>query len=877
MPNLGELPKVYDPKATEGKWYEFWLRKGYFTPQIDPRKKPFVIIMPPPNVTGELHVGHALTCTLEDILTRWHRMEGEPTLWLPGEDHASIATHWVIEQELAKRGLTRHDLGREKFLELAWEWTNKYRGIIRQQHQKLGASCDWTRERFTLDPGPSRAVRTTFVNLYNKGLIYRGERIINWCPRCLTALSDLEVEHKDISGHLWYIRYPLKEEGFIEVATTRPETLLGDTAVAVNPGDARYRSLLGKTALLPVLKREIPIIADEVVDPEFGTGAVKVTPAHDPTDFEIAQRHNLPLVNLMNPDATLNENAGPYQGMDRFACREALLRELKQQGLLVRTEPYTHAVGHCYRCNTVVEPMALKQWFVRMKELAQPAIRAVLNGEIEIIPERFTKVYLNWMENIRDWCISRQLWWGHRIPVWYCQDCGELTVSVEDPSSCVHCGSPKLEQDPDILDTWFSSALWPHSTLGWPDDTEDFRYFYPTSVMETGYDILFFWVARMIMMGLENTGQVPFRKVYLHGLIRDEKGEKMSKSKGNVIDPIQAVEQYGADALRFALATGSSPGNDTRLSSGKLEGSRNFTNKLWNTARFVLSVLGEGKVEKPQPPLPTEDRWIRSRLNRLIAEVRQLLESFMLGEAASHIHDFLWGEFCDWYVEFSKIRLRQSIPPSPIPVLVHTLETTLRLLHPFIPFITEDIWQRLRPVLPEAPESIMIASYPLAQEEEVDLAAEEEMEAVIEVIRAIRNHRAEVKIPSSQFIPCFIRPKADGIPLSDYSLLIATLARAKPLTFLEGGERLEGAKVVVLREAELFFPAERLDQERERERLVAEAEFLRRQIQRLEERLADGEFLNKAPSSVVEKEKAKLEKYRDKLERLQQQLEVSGP
>ena len=877
MPNLGELPKVYDPKATEGKWYEFWLRKGYFTPQIDPRKKPFVIIMPPPNVTGELHVGHALTCTLEDILTRWHRMEGEPTLWLPGEDHASIATHWVIEQELAKRGLTRHDLGREKFLELAWEWTNKYRGIIRQQHQKLGASCDWTRERFTLDPGPSRAVRTTFVNLYNKGLIYRGERIINWCPRCLTALSDLEVEHKDISGHLWYIRYPLKEEGFIEVATTRPETLLGDTAVAVNPGDARYRSLLGKTALLPVLKREIPIIADEVVDPEFGTGAVKVTPAHDPTDFEIAQRHNLPLVNLMNPDATLNENAGPYQGMDRFACREALLRELKQQGLLVRTEPYTHAVGHCYRCNTVVEPMALKQWFVRMKELAQPAIRAVLNGEIEIIPERFTKVYLNWMENIRDWCISRQLWWGHRIPVWYCQDCGELTVSVEDPSSCVHCGSPKLEQDPDILDTWFSSALWPHSTLGWPDDTEDFRYFYPTSVMETGYDILFFWVARMIMMGLENTGQVPFRKVYLHGLIRDEKGEKMSKSKGNVIDPIQAVEQYGADALRFALATGSSPGNDTRLSSGKLEGSRNFTNKLWNTARFVLSVLGEGRVEKPQPPLPTEDRWIRSRLSRLIAEVRQLLESFMLGEAASHIHDFLWGEFCDWYVEFSKIRLRQSIPPSPIPVLVHTLETTLRLLHPFIPFITEDIWQRLRPVLPEAPESIMIASYPLAQEEEVDLAAEEEMEAVIEVIRAIRNHRAEVKIPSSQFIPCFIRPKADGIPLSDYSLLIATLARAKPLTFLEGGERLEGAKVVVLREAELFFPAERLDQERERERLVAEAEFLRRQIQRLEERLADGEFLNKAPSSVVEKEKAKLEKYRDKLERLQQQLEVSGP
>ena len=873
MAYSSELPKVYDPKDREEKWYEFWLRKGYFTPRIDPKKRPFVIIMPPPNVTGELHVGHALTCTLEDILTRWHRMEGEPTLWLPGEDHASIATHWVIEQELAKKGLTRRDLGRDKFLELAWEWTNKYRGIIRQQHQKLGASCDWTRERFTLDPGPSRAVRTTFVNLYNKGLIYRGERIINWCPRCLTALSDLEVEHRDVSGNLWYIRYPLKEGGFIEVATTRPETLLGDTAVAVNPGDARYRHLWGKKAILPVLGREIPIIADEAVDPEFGTGAVKVTPAHDPTDFEIAQRHNLPLVNLMNPDATLNENAGPYRGMDRFACREALLCELKQQDLLVRTEPYTHAVGHCYRCNTMVEPLALKQWFIRMKELAQPAIRAVLDGEIEIIPERFTKVYLNWMENIRDWCISRQLWWGHRIPVWYCQDCGKLTVSVDDPSFCAHCGSPKLEQDPDVLDTWFSSALWPHSTLGWPEDTEDLRYFYPTSVMETGYDILFFWVARMIMMGLENTGRVPFRKVYLHGLIRDERGEKMSKSKGNVIDPIQAVDEYGADALRFALATGSSPGNDTRLSPQRLEGSRNFVNKLWNTARFALSVLGEGKVEKPQPPLPAEDRWIRSRLNRLIAEVRRLLESFMLGEAASRIHDFLWGEFCDWYVEFSKVRLRQNIPPSPIPVLVHTLETILRLLHPFIPFITEDIWQRLRPALAEAPESLMIASYPVAQEEELDPAAEEEMEAVIEVIRAIRNHRAEVKIPSSQFIPCFIHPKADGIPLRDFSLLIATLARAKP-TFLEGGERLSGTKVVVLREAELFFPAERLDRGGEREHLASEAEFLRRQVRRLEERLQDKEFLEKAPSSVVEKEKARLEKYRDKLERLQQQLEV---
>ncbi len=867
-----ELPKVYDPKDTEKKWYEFWLRKGYFTPRIDWKKRPFVIIMPPPNVTGELHVGHALTCTLEDILTRWHRMEGEPTLWLPGEDHASIATHWVMEQELAKKGLSRHDLGRDKFVELAWEWTNKYREVIRRQHQKLGASCDWTRERFTLDPGPSRAVRTTFVNLYNKGLIYRGERIINWCPRCLTALSDLEVEHRDISGHLWYIRYPLKEGGFIEVATTRPETLLGDTAVAVSPSDERYRHLWGKTAILPVLGREIPIVADEAVDPEFGTGAVKVTPAHDPTDFEIAQRHNLPLINLMNLDATLNENAGPYQGLERFACREALIHELREKGLLARTEPYTHRVGHCYRCNTMVEPLALKQWFIRMKELAQPAIRAVLEGEIEIIPERFTKVYLNWMESIRDWCISRQLWWGHRVPVWYCQDCGQLTVSVDDPGFCAHCGSLKLEQDPDVLDTWFSSALWPHSTLGWPEDTEDLRYFYPTSVMETGYDILFFWVARMVMMGLENTGKVPFRKVYLHGLIRDERGEKMSKSKGNVLDPIQAVDEYGADALRFALATGSSPGNDTRLSPQRLEGSRNFANKLWNTARFVLSALDEGKVELPAPPLPAEDRWIRSRLSRLVIEVRQLLENFLLGEAASRIYDFLWGEFCDWYVELSKIRLRQNISPSPIPVLVHTLETILRLLHPFMPFITEEIWQRLRPVLPEAPESIMIASYPTAREEELDPAAEEEMEAVVEVIQAIRNCRAEAKLPPSDFIPCFIRTKSDGIPLRNYSTAIASLARARPLTFLEGVERPSRTKVVVLREAEIFFPASQLNQEKERERLTEEADFLRAQVSRLTKRLEDGEFLAKAPPQVVEKVKAKLRKYRDRLERLQHQI-----
>lgn len=868
--NLSELPKVYEPKGIEEKWHKFWLEKSYFSPKFDPGKKPFAIIMPPPNVTGELHMGHALTCALEDNLTRFYRMDGNTALWLPGEDHASIATHWVIEQKLAEKGLTRNDLGREKFLELAWEWANKYREIIRQQHQKLGASCDWTRECFTLDPGPSRAVRTTFVKLYKKGLIYRGERIISWCPRCLTALSDLEVEHQEISGHLWYIRYPLKEGEFIEVATTRPETLLGDTAVAVNPEDERYWALVGKKVVLPVLGREMPMIAEEAVNPSFGTGVVKVTPAHDPMDFEIAQRHGLPLINILNPDATLNKSAGPYEGMERFACREALLRELKEKGLLSRTETYTYSVGHCYRCHAVVEPLALKQWFVRMKELARPAIKAILSGEIEIIPERFNKIYLDWMENIRDWCISRQLWWGHRIPVWYCQDCGALTVSVDNPASCSNCGSPSLQQDPDVLDTWFSSALWPHSTLGWPEETEDFHHFYPTSVMETGYDILFFWVARMIMMGLENTGKIPFQKVYLHGLIRDEKGEKMSKSKGNAIDPIWAVERYGADALRFALIASSSPGNDTKLGFQRLEGSRNFNNKIWNTARFVLSLLKEEKVEPPTPPLPAEDRWIRSQLNRLIAEVREFLENFRLGEAANRIHDFLWRKFCDWYIEFSKIRLREKSSPSPVPVLVHTLETTLRLLHPFIPFISEEIWQRLRPSLLKAPESIMIAPYPSVKEEELDPAAEEEIEMVVEVIQAIRGYRAEAKLPPSEFLPCYIRPRSENIPLQSYSTVITTLARAKP-TFLEE-EEPEGAKPVVLRGAEVFFPEGRVDQEKERKRLAEEADFLRGQILRLEERLKDEEFRAKAPSQVVEKERAKLEKYKDKLERLQHQL-----
>ncbi|MFC2058802.1 valine--tRNA ligase, partial [Chloroflexota bacterium] len=698
-----DIPKAYDSRQVEGKWYQFWLEHGYFSPEIDRQRQPFVIIMPPPNVTGELHLGTAFTAVIEDTLVRWHRMKGVPALWLPGTDHAGIAGQNVVEKLLAQEGLTRHDVGRDKFIERMWEWVNSCRGTISEQHKRLGASCDWTRERFTMDPGPSRAVRTTFVRLYEKGLIYRGERIINWCPRCATALSDLEVDHRELSSHLYYIRYKLAGDGeeYVTVATTRPETLLGDSAVAVNPDDERYQRFIGREAILPALGRIIPVVADSAVDPSFGTGAVKITPAHDPVDFDVAQRQNLPLVNIINMDATMNENAGPYSGLDRFACRRALLADLEKEGLLVKTEPYVHAVGHCQRCETMVEPLVSKQWFVHIDPLARPAIDVVREGRIEIIPERFTKVYLNWMENIRDWCISRQLWWGHRIPVWYCDDCGELTVAIDDPESCASCGSASIAQDPDVLDTWFSSALWPHSTLGWPEDTEDLKYFYPTSVLETAYDILFFWVARMIMMGLENTGDIPFNKVYLHGLIRDEKGEKMSKSRGNVVDPVQSIEKYSTDALRFALCTGNSPGNDMKLDEQKLESSRNFVNKLWNAARFVISNLDDGDAAILPEVLLAEDRWILSRLNSVIADVTELLDGYQLGEALRLVHDFFWSEFCDWYIEIAKIRLRveqstggvehENSLPSPLPVLASVLETVLRLLHPFMPFITEEL------------------------------------------------------------------------------------------------------------------------------------------------------------------------------------------
>ena len=878
-----EMPKAYEPGKVEQKWYKFWLDKGYFKPRIDPEKKPFVIIMPPPNVTGELHVGHALTATLEDIMIRWHRMMGEPALWLPGVDHSGIAAQVVVEHLLAKEGLSRHQLGREKFTERMWQWADKCRKTITRQHQRLGISCDWDRECFTLDAGPSRAVRTVFTRLYEKGLIYRGERIINWCPRCATALSDLEVDHKEVDGHLWYVRYPLIDSNqFITVATTRPETILGDTAIAVNPDDERFKALIGKTAIVPAVEREIPIVADEAVDPVFGTGAVKITPAHDPVDFEVAQRHNLPLVNILNPDATMNENAGPYVNLDRFACRKAIVSDLDKEGLLVKIEPYSHAIGHCQRCRTAIEPLASKQWFVKMAPLAKPALNAVLDGHITIIPERFTKVYYNWMENIRDWCISRQLWWGHRIPVWYCQNCGELTVSIEDAKACSHCGSANIEQDPDVLDTWFSSALWPHSTLGWPDDTEDLRYFYPTTVMETGYDILFFWVARMIMMGIEDTGDIPFRTVYLHGLVRDEKGEKMSKVRGNVLNPLDTLEQYGTDALRFALSTGTSPGNDIKITKSKLEASRNFANKLWNATRFVIrSIESENADMKIQwDLLPVEDRWVISRLNHTISSVINLMESFQFGEAQRQIHDFLWGEFCDWYIEFAKIRLRQgSEVLSPIPVLVYVLDISLRLLHPYMPFVTEELWQHLKRHLPSnwsVTESIMMAPYPTVNDKVIDPSAERVIESVIDIIRSIRNARAQYKVESQRWVEAQVYSSQLASAIIPYSQAIQTLARVKPLNFPVSKQEApsqENALAIVLKESEVIIPmASMVDMEAEKKRHRAEIEQVKAEVNRLEVRLNNKDFLTKAPTAVIDKERQKVYSLTDKLERLKQQF-----
>ncbi len=887
---MSEIPKAYEPAQVEQKWYSFWMEHGYFTPKIDRKKKPFVIIMPPPNVTGELHLGHALTATLEDIMIRWHRMKGEAALWLPGVDHAGIATQVIVEQKLAEQGLDRHKLGREKFIERVWEWVKKSRQSITYQHQRLGASCDWTRERFTLDDAPSLAVRTAFVRLYNKGLIYRGERIVNWCPRCQTALSDLEVQHKDITGNLYYLRYPMAEgDGFVTVATTRPETYLGDTAVAVNPDDARFKAVVGKKVVLPVIGRVISVIADSAVDPTFGTGAVKITPGHDPVDFEMSERQHLPIVKILNPDATMNEQAGPYAGLDRFVCRKKVLADFEKAGLLEKIEQHHHSVGHCGRCQTMVEPEVSKQWFVKVAPLAVAAIQSVTDGRVAIVPERFTKVYINWMENIRDWCISRQLWWGHRIPVWYCQKCNELTVAIDEPSTCSHCGSKDIVQDPDVLDTWFSSALWPHSTLGWPEDTEDLRYFYPTSVMETGYDILFFWVARMIMMGLEDTGDIPFHTVYLHGLIRDEKGEKMSKMKGNVLNPNDAIDDYGTDALRFAVTTGTSPGNDINLGPHRLEAGRNFANKMWNAARFVLQSLETNPIESgalaklvPKHSEPIEDRWILSRLNRLASSVDELMANFQFGEAERQIHDFFWGELCDWYIEIAKIRLSRS-DFSPLPVLASALDTALRLLHPFMPFITEELWQGLKQRLPEGSldsASIIIAPYPIGNKKFIDAEAEAVMDSVIEIIRSIRNARAERKVAAGKWIEARVYADELQSAIAVQSEAIEILAKARPLAVLSRDQRQtkeEKALVLVLKESEVVLPwAGMVDIAAEKRRLEGEISTVEKEIDRLEQRLKDSAFVSKAPAAVVDKERGKLQAGKDKLLRLKQELAQIG-
>ena len=880
-----DIPKAYDPKAVEQRIYDFWVDRGYFTPTIDHSKEPFVIIMPPPNVTGELHMGHALTTALEDLMVRWHRMKGDPALYLPGSDHAGIATQVVVERALAGDGMTRHDLGREKFVQRVWQWVDEYGERIYNQLMRLGASCDWTRKRFTLDEGPIKAVRTTFVNLYKKGLIYRGERITNWCPRCRTALSDLEVKHQEENASLYYIRYLLEDgNGAVIVATTRPETLLGDTAVAVNPDDDRYRHLIGKNVVLPVLGRVIPIIADEAVELEFGTGALKVTPGHDPNDFEMGQRHGLPIINVMNLDGTMNENAGHYEGQDRFETRERIVDELDRNNLLEKIEPYRNSVGHCDRCNEVVEPIVSKQWYVKMEPLAKPARDRVADGSITIVPERFTKVYFNWMDNIRDWCISRQLWWGHRIPVWYCEDCEEVIVELEEPTTCTRCGSSKLERDPDVLDTWFSSGLWPHSTLGWPEQTEDLDYFYPGSVLETGYDILFFWVARMIVLGIENMGDIPFRTVYLHGLVLDPEGIKMGKSKGNVLDPLDLIDLYGADALRFALTTGNSPGNNMRLNEKKLEASRNFANKLWNVARFVMSNLeGATGLEGWHQPNPVHrhDKWILSRLNRVAGDVQRFNEEYNFGEAQRIIHDFIWGEYADWYIEMAKIRIRSQADgePSPLPVLTYVLERILRLLHPFMPFITEEIWQTLMeyiPEEPERPEALIVAAYPEQDAALIDEDVESEIGAVIEIVRSIRNIRAEFKIQANQSLEAIVDANDMGAVVESEAAVIKTLARVEPLT-VGGNDSTNEQVSLVLARTTVNIPIGGLvDLGRERERLNGELGELEANKSKVNQLLSDEKFLSRAPEEVVERERQRLEGIEERQTRVSEILSRLG-
>ncbi len=868
---MKELPKAYDFRGVEEKWYRFWEERGYFTAKLAKDRPRFSMVIPPPNVTGKLHVGHALNTTLQDVIARYKRMDGYDTLWVPGTDHAGIATQNVVERQLAKEGLSRHDLGREEFLKRVWKWKEEYGGAIIEQLKRLGCSCDWTRLRFTMDEGLSRAVREVFVRLWEEGLIYRGDYIINWCPRCHTALADIEVEHEPTPGHLWFIRYPLADgSGFIVVATTRPETMLGDTAVAVNPEDERYRHLIGKKIKLPLIGREIPIIADREVDPEFGTGAVKVTPAHDFADFEIARRHKLPFVKVMDEDARMTEEAGPYAGLDRFEARKKVVEDLKAQGLLEKIEAYEVVLGKCYRCGDVVEPLLSKQWFVRMKPLAQPAIAAVERGFTRLIPENWKNLYYDWMFNIRDWCISRQIWWGHRLPAWTCKDCGEVTVSREDPEACAHCGSKNIVQEEDVLDTWFSSALWPFSTLGWPEDTEELRLYYPTSLLVTSFDILFFWVARMLMMGLHFMGAIPFRDVYIHALVRDEKGQKMSKSRGNVIDPLVMIEKYGADALRFTLAALAAQGRDIKLAESRIEGFRHFVNKIWNAARFVLMNLeGFEKRDLKQEDLPKEAHWILSRLSRTVRRVREALDAYEFDQAALAIYHFFWHEFCDWFVEMSKLFLQRGGKERILVqnVLLEVLETSLRLLHPFMPFVTEEIWQ----ALPHEGESIMIAPYPQPLPEFEDESLEAELDRLKEAIVAIRAIRADYNLhPTAALRVIVLAEKESARRLfAEFAEMIKLLARVSELEIREGGERPKGAASAVLAEAEIFVPLEGLvDVEAELQKLAKEEKKVLKELERVKGRLKNEKFLQKAPQEVVEKEKARARELEEKLSRI---------
>ena len=874
-----ELPKVYEPREVEGRVYEMWEKNGCFEGHRDPDKRPFTIVMPPPNVTGQLHMGHAMDCTLQDILIRFKRMQGYAALWVPGTDHAGIATQIKVEEELRKsEGLTRYDLGREKFLERVWDWKHKFGNRIVEQQKKLGASCDWSRARFTMDEGLSNAVRHVFVSLYNKGLIYKGSRIINWCPHCVTALSDAEVEYKEKPGHLWHIRYPIAgEEGrYVTVATTRPETMLGDTGVAVNPEDGRYRDIVGKKCILPLVNKEIPIVADAYVDMEFGTGCVKMTPAHDPNDFEVGLRHNLESIRVLDDDGKVVEGYGRYSGMDRYEARKAIVADLEEQGYLVKVEEHTHNVGTCYRCGTDVEPIISAQWFVKMEPLAREALRVVNDGEVKFVPDRFSKIYTNWMENVHDWCISRQLWWGHRIPAWTCEDCGGMTVSETDPTECQHCHSTHIRQEEDVLDTWFSSALWPFSTLGWPNESsEDFKYFYPTDVLVTGYDIIFFWVARMIFSACEHTGKPPFHTVFIHGLVRDDKGRKMSKSLGNGIDPLEMADQYGADALRFNLITGNSPGNDMRFYTERCEAMRNFANKIWNASRFLMMNLTIDRCELPGR-LELEDKWILSKLNSVIPEVTENMERYELGVAAQKVYDFIWDSYCDWYIELTKTRLQGEDEDSKLwaqQVLCYVLTETLKLLHPFMPFITEEIWQ----ALPHSGDYLMLQQWP-QHRAELDFPEEEKaMELIMDAIRGVRARRAEMNVPPSKKAQLTVSTLEravfeQGIPF------LKRLAYASDVT-VEGvadagsddAMTAQGMVTVTTHAARLFMPlAELVDLKKEKARIEKELKKNRAELDKLEAKLGNPGFVNKAPAHVVEAEQDRAEKLRALLAKLEE-------